>query len=198
MTSGVYKLTFSSGNFYIGKSIDISVRWKQHFDKFGKGTAAKNMQAEYNTFGYPNGEVLIECHADHVDIVEACLINRLKPTLNGTYPSDPFNGVYEGSFEGVLSYLNDSTLEHIIRLSRAEYALIACNDTIEKLKADNEILAEKRDIETISADVSGRIKNLADALHSKLAEINEMDLEMRTMHNEIMYHRRPWWQKVFN
>ena len=49
MASGIYKLTFKSGNFYIGKSNNIDRRWQEHFDKFKKGTAAKNMQAEPST-----------------------------------------------------------------------------------------------------------------------------------------------------
>src|SRR5665647_1156020 len=112
MTSGVYKLTFSSGKTYIGKSINIDNRWKQHADKFAKGKAATNMQAEYDICGYPTGSIMCECHDDHIDTVEACFINRFQPELNGTYPPDPFVGIYDDAFKDLFSKLHLSTVGH--------------------------------------------------------------------------------------
>ena len=78
-TSGVYQLQFSSGRTYIGKSVNITERFKQHMDKFRKGTAAKAMQNEYDCYGPPDINVLVLCHPDHVDIVESWLISRNRP-----------------------------------------------------------------------------------------------------------------------
>ena len=44
MDSGIYRLTYRTGETYVGKSIHLTTRWKQHFDKLSKGKAAKNMQ----------------------------------------------------------------------------------------------------------------------------------------------------------
>lgn len=183
---------------YIGKSIDISTRWKQHFDKFTKGTAAKAMQEEYNRYGYPQGEVLVECHSDHIDIMEECLISRLAPELNGTRPKDPLAGIHDAEFLHIVSQFGQSTVGHIREISRL---LCLGEDTdalVQELTETNDKLSLARDKETLAADVAGRITNLAKVVKLRDDEIKGMHAEMRTMHNEIMYHRRPWWQKVFN
>lgn len=93
MAAGIYKLTFSSGKFYIGKSNDLDRRWNEHCTKFQKGTAAKNMQAEFNRCGYPEREIINYCHEDHIDILEALyieggwgpsILNTSRPTTIST------------------------------------------------------------------------------------------------------------------
>ena len=74
MASGIYRLTFSSGKYYVGKSLDLETRWKQHFNKFATGKAARPMQLEYDRCGLPQTEVIFECHKDHIDILEELLI----------------------------------------------------------------------------------------------------------------------------
>lgn len=90
MTSGIYKLTFSSKNFYIGKSINIENRWKQHFDDFKKGVHAVNMQHEFDTYGFPTTHIVWTCHPDYLDIMERLTISELKPSLNTVFP-EPFD-----------------------------------------------------------------------------------------------------------
>ena len=96
MTTGIYQLTFNSGKIYIGQSVDIETRWKQHGDKFRKGTAAKAMQAEYNIAGHPNTEILLVCHKDHLDMMESMYINARRiqvkdRMLNTSIPKDYTN-----------------------------------------------------------------------------------------------------------
>lgn len=88
MASGIYRLTFSSGKFYIGKSLDLETRWKQHFNKFATGKAARPMQIEYDRCGLPETEAIFLCHQDHIDILEEWLIDQFKcvDMLNTTYP----------------------------------------------------------------------------------------------------------------
>ena len=88
MAAGIYRLTFSSGKFYIGKSLDLETRWKQHFNKFATGKAARPMQLEYDRCGLPQTEVIFDCHQDHIDILEEWLIDQFKgpDMLNTTYP----------------------------------------------------------------------------------------------------------------
>lgn len=74
MNSGIYALNFSNGCFYIGKSVNFTRRWKEHFTKFEKGTAAKNLQQCFNECGYPETEVLLEVHPEHLDVLEPILI----------------------------------------------------------------------------------------------------------------------------
>lgn len=88
MAAGIYRLTFSSGKFYIGKSLDLETRWKQHYNKFATGKAARPMQLEYDRCGLPETEVIFNCHQDHIDIMEEWLIDQFKcgDMLNTTYP----------------------------------------------------------------------------------------------------------------
>ena len=88
MITGIYKLTFPSGMYYIGKSVDVDVRWKQHHDAFVKGKHSQRMQAEFNRHKDYTQEVLLECHQDHIDIMEAYYINYGNKTmmLNTIYP----------------------------------------------------------------------------------------------------------------
>jgi len=116
MTSGIYQLTFPSGNFYIGKSVDIEKRWEQHWNKFSKGKHTANMQAEFNKYGDYKCKVIFYCHVDHIDIAEETFISRLRPTLNGTFPADRLHGYYNESFDLICSYFDRSTVEHILEL----------------------------------------------------------------------------------
>lgn len=89
MTSGIYELTFPNGETYVGKSVNITNRWKQHADKLSKGTAAANMQAAVysNRFNNIAGRVLLEVHPDLLDMYENYYINTLKPKLNTVIPN---------------------------------------------------------------------------------------------------------------
>ena len=93
MASGIYRLNFNNEYFYVGQSVDIDQRWRQHMDKFYKGTAAEKMQLAFNAFGDPNGEVLINCHKDYLDIMETYYIHAQKQfpgCLNTSVPAlDP-------------------------------------------------------------------------------------------------------------
>ena len=88
MRSGIYKLIFPSGKYYIGKSEDIQARWKQHYASFEKGTHSKRMQEEFNRRGHPEGIVLLDCHRDHIDLMESLFIedNQGPLCLNGNAP----------------------------------------------------------------------------------------------------------------
>lgn len=122
MTSGVYKLTFPSGRIYIGKSINIENRWKQHAESFRKGKAATLLQQEYNRYGFPDGSILFECHEDHMDIAEETLIYRERPELNGTRGRDrlevPASKAEHIAGENMSDLFQLSTLDHITEILR--------------------------------------------------------------------------------
>ena len=88
MDSGIYQLTFANGDTYIGKSLHLQIRYKQHSDKLSRGTAAKNMMRAYyqSDHEYPTAQVLVYCHPDVLDEYEGYWINVLKPTLNTQIP----------------------------------------------------------------------------------------------------------------
>lgn len=89
MTSGIYQLNFDNQAFYIGQSVDMETRWKQHSDKLRKGTAAAKMQEAYRQLGMPFAEILIECHKDYLDIMENYFIHMRKTLPNCLNTSAP-------------------------------------------------------------------------------------------------------------
>lgn len=133
MTSGIYKLTFSSGAYYIGKSVDIDTRWKQHADKLQKGTAAAKMQAEFNRCGLPSGEIIAECHKDHLDVMEAFIISNYRDTRPQVILNDKFPAcVSYDAFENILNrkdLIKQSTIDHISTIHKLQTELAICKGT---------------------------------------------------------------------
>lgn len=88
MSSGIYRLVFPSGRFYIGKSTDMTARWNQHRDNLTKGTAAVRVQQEYSDMGSYKEQVLVKCHPDHLDLLENYFLNNLDKAslLNTVFP----------------------------------------------------------------------------------------------------------------
>lgn len=212
MTSGVYQLTFPSGATYIGKSINIENRWKQHLDKMMRGTAAKLMQAEWDKYGDFNAQILIECHDDHIDVVESCFINRNRPTLNGTYPKDPYPDMSVEELYTLFETFKMSAAEHVSAISKAKQEASSksnevsdLKDTVDELEELNDLLLKKRSQEELIADVSGTIASRDGVIRGLRGNLSELRKEVDSLYKEIEckqkeleYHRRPWWQKIFS
>ncbi len=115
MTSGIYKLDWDSGYFYIGKSDDIERRWKQHETSFLKGKHSQAMQRRYNMEGPPNYSIVYEVHSDHIDLVEGMLIEQYIShdlclnTTKGKYVPDADRAALIESFAS----LKESTADHL-------------------------------------------------------------------------------------
>ena len=122
MASGIYMLTFSSGKYYVGKSLDLETRWRQHFNKFATGKAARPMQLEYDRCGLPQTQVIFDCHRDHIDILEELLIDQLKgpDMLNTTYPQVTRTDEVAILINKSRDLLHLSTFEHLELLHRVE------------------------------------------------------------------------------
>ncbi|MFI3219384.1 MAG: GIY-YIG nuclease family protein [Methylococcales bacterium] len=223
MTSGVYQLTFSSGDTYIGKSINIEERWKQHTNKMYKGTAAKNMQAAFNAYGAPMGRILRECHEDHIDVVESCFISRNKPTLNSDRPKDPYPDLtpeqLDFLFDTYVHSARDLVAINQQDEAAAEREKEALNSTlrgiqkemegtikdIAELEVLNARLIRKRGDEELQADISNKIKEQGKYInslvkdYSNLTRINQdLTVLVEQQKREITYHRLPWWKKMFS
>ena len=118
MSSGIYKLTFSDGSIYIGKSADINKRCIQHVKALRNGTHTKNIQEVYDRCGVPKYETLFECHPDHINILENYFINlywNYDKVLNTTRPSDLTPSEKRVFVEFPAELWEMSTFEHIVR-----------------------------------------------------------------------------------
>lgn len=149
MASGIYRLTFSSGKYYIGKSLDLETRWKQHFNKFATGKAARPMQLEYDRCGLPQTEVIFGCHKDHIDILEELLIEQFKgpDMLNTTYPVCDLTDEVAILINKSAELLRVSTFEHLKMIhasqdlvNSAEFAKETAERALETYKSKGYII----------------------------------------------------------
>ena len=169
MNSGIYKLTFSSGHFYIGKSVDFTRRWKEHQTKLEKGTAAKNMQQCYNQYGYPSASVMYEVHPDHIDVVEPIIIaNNWGPLiLNST--KDKCADDMKDEYLDFVKHSLGTLCNHIIEQDRQ----------IDNLK--NELEEETSDFEELIDEIKAgtRLDKVEQSLkvHKKLLKDKCMEIE---------------------
>lgn len=222
MTSGVYQLTFTDGNTYIGKSINIEERYKQHMNKFYKGTAAKPMQAAYNKCGAPNACIIRECHEDHIDVVESCFIARDRPTLNSDRPRDPFPDLSCEQLNYLFDTFKYSARDLVaMRQQQEDVALVekkslenniaileasveSLEEEVEELTNLNDQLFQQRSEEEVNADISKRIINgdrTINTLHEQI-KCNEIitaniQKELACKISELEYEKLPWWKKLF-
>ena len=174
MTCGIYKLTFPSGNFYIGKSINIEKRWEQHYSSLTKGTHTKNLQTEFNIYSSYTEEVMLEVHEDHCDIVEETYIAWYQPPLNGTKGRDRIGPLEDVNHLTILmGYFSMSTLEHLVELHNGKNKIA---ELIESL--GNKTCA----LEEMEMEYDGSLLDLkeSDALIVKLKE--ELEVSRGKIH----------------
>lgn len=122
MATGIYQLVFSNKSVYIGQAQDIQARWRQHSDKFKRGTATQKMQAAYNNCGMPAFQVILECHKDYLDIMESYyinIINQYSGCLNTSIPKLDPNIDYEMLIRNdLLKYSATDMINESIRLTK--------------------------------------------------------------------------------
>jgi hypothetical protein len=188
MPSGIYRLTFSSGKYYVGKSLDLETRWKQHFNKFATGKAARPMQLEYDRCGLPQTEVIFDCHRDHIDILEELLIDQLKgpDMLNSTYPEVNRTDEVAILINNSRDLLQLSTFEHLELLHRVEEKITQMRK--QKESAENS-LEELRS--------QGYIM---DADYIEIVDVaTELKQQLETKQNELeRLQKLSWWDRLFN
>ena len=159
MDSGIYRLTYKTGETYVGKSIHLNIRWKQHFDKLSKGKAAKEMQDAYyaSDHEYPETEVLLYCHPDMLDYYEGYFINDLKPVLNTAIPTE------------LTEHAKAILVEHANR-GFAKYSIV---DAIQVMENQVRQLDEFSELEEDYHEIS-------EAWHSRAVRDNWANEEYRT------------------
>lgn len=86
LNSGVYKIVnVQTGDFYIGSSINLSLREKNHFNKLKHNKHVNTyLQNVYAKYGKENlkFEILATCPKEYLLKLEQCFINNLNPKYN--------------------------------------------------------------------------------------------------------------------
>jgi hypothetical protein len=195
MASGIYRLTFSSGKYYVGKSLDLETRWKQHFNKFATGKAARPMQLEYERCGLPETQVIFDCHRDHIDILEELLIDQLKgpDMLNTTYPQVNRTDEVATLINNSRDLLHLSTFEHLELLHQVETKLTqlraekeSAEDITEQYRTQGYIINQDySDLVDIATEYMHEVEDLTEQV-----EIYEANLKRLSSLS--------WWDRLFN
>lgn len=177
--------------FYIGKSADIKTRWRQHHDNFVKGKASSRMQAEFNRYKDYTQEVLLECHQDHIDIMETYFINYSnKGMMLNTIFSQPLPAEQYDPLLANIAVLRYSTSEHV-------KALASQTQEIKELKI---ALAREQ------AKPAIVIKEYGDSttyIQELQAEIDELEVENEYLLSRLEItkgetQKTSWFRRIFS
>lgn len=84
MTIGIYRLIFNgTDKTYIGQSVDVARRYKDHLYLLSKGLGAIRLQNAYNKYGSPTIEIIEETTRDKLSDRENYYINKYNSYNNG-------------------------------------------------------------------------------------------------------------------
>lgn len=194
MKSGIYCLTFTNGQKYVGRSIDIERRWQEHAEKLRTGKAAKALQLAFDRYGYPIARILMLCHSDHCDLMESYFICKLQPELNSVGGITVSAAEFE-VLEQHAEWLQYSTVEHLNKMMEYEISIAKLqNDNNEQVKSLEKKIKELDSYieeERIAADVNNEIKALKQdniELYQEREELAEKLDRMKSMN---------LWQRIF-
>ncbi len=165
MNSGVYVLRFGPDYFYIGKADDIPRRWDQHRKDFLAGKHTKKMQWAYDTFGMPDFIVQMECHSDHIDLLESICIrhNWSEYCLNGNKPKEvPYDEAQVLINNADLTQLSTATQKR--RINTAESQVLDATEQLDTLREQGVVLPDKERAERQALE--SRIRTLNQELHA--------------------------------
>lgn len=81
MTIGIYKLKFNSDAFYIGQSINIEKRYRDHLSQLKSDKSNFKMLEEFSKWGNPTLYILEDCEMQDLDPVEEYYITKFNATV---------------------------------------------------------------------------------------------------------------------
>lgn len=118
MTIGIYRLCFE-GTYqcYIGQSINIENRYKQHLRSFSNGSAVKKLLNAYTMYGIPLLEILIECSISELNSLELETIEIYDSYNNGFNSTNLMYPIGNGEDSGHSKYSNDQILQTAVLLT---------------------------------------------------------------------------------
>ena len=198
MDSGIYRLTYRTGETYVGKSIHITTRWKQHFDKLAKGKAAKEMQDAYYASGeFPRTEVLVYCHRDMLDYYEGYFINYLKPPLNtqipDALPEEEQEVLVRHANRGFATY---SVVTMIEALEQYSVEKVQREKEFQELELDYEELSESWHNRAVQDNWANQeYRDAVNRYGEVAAERDYFEVELESL--QLRVNRANWWQRLW-
>jgi hypothetical protein len=202
MDSGIYRLTYKTGETYVGKSIHLNTRWKQHFDKLSKGKAAKEMQDAFNASNgeFPKTEVLVYCHRDMLDYYEGYFINYLKPPLNtqipDALPPEEQEILVRHANRGFAVYSVVTMIEVLEQYSTERVEL---REEFEQLELDYHELSQSWSNRAVRDNwASEEYRNAVDGYGEVEAERDYLEGELELLQSwQLRVTRANWWQRLW-
>jgi len=115
MTCGIYLLSFhGTHKLYVGQSICIEKRYKQHCTELLNGTHTKKLQDAFHSYGLPTVEIQEECAADVLDDREQYYIKLWDSVHDGfNHALTPAGGTSCGELNSNSKYLDSEILSMI-------------------------------------------------------------------------------------
>ena len=193
MTTGIYLLKFAHGLEYVGQAIDIEKRWEQHKSNMLANKAAAKMQHAFKTCGFPETEIVIECHKDNLDILEGYFIQLLRPALN-TVLNGMYSDVELSIIERNMDLVKLSTTQLLDAYNKLETAMNIC---AEQAKALEEGMVELDKARTASSMAIGAVRELQELKTLHEQEIDSLESEIELLTSRLECAERPWWRKIF-
>ncbi len=193
MTTGIYLLKFADGLEYVGQAIDIEKRWEQHKSNMLANKAAAKMQHAFKTCGFPEMEIVIECHKDNLDILEGYFIQLLRPALN-TVLNGMYSDVELSIIERNMDLVKLSTTQLLDAYNKLEAAMNIC---AEQAKALEEGMVELDEARTASSMAIGAVRELQELKTLHEQEIDSLESEIELLTSRLECAERPWWRKIF-
>jgi hypothetical protein len=125
LTTGIYILKFpNTDKVYIGLSLHIENRYKQHLYSLGKREASSKLQQAFDTYGPPAVETLLECFPDELEEAEKEAIFIYNSIENGFNTLDSSNApILYGETNGNAKYSNEKYYEVLKLLAEPGYSV---------------------------------------------------------------------------
>lgn len=148
MTIGIYKLNFKDTNkVYIGQSINIEQRYKNHLYSLKRGDACKKLQEAYNIYGIPSLEILLD-NIDNIDMpIDISELDSLEEEFIKLYDSfyNGFNSqkdVVLGSI-GISNGMSDYSEEKYLEVfSYLQDSSITFNEIVELTNVSKDVITQ--------------------------------------------------------
>ena len=100
---GIYQLRFSSGDIYIGGSVDLNRRKAEHFSRKENVWNQPKLSEAFKRSGLPAFEILVICRKEEKKLYERLAIKNLNSTLNYTATTKHAQTAREKSIESWVS-----------------------------------------------------------------------------------------------